>query len=43
MENKENMQKLQGMSYKKFSLRKLSAFIIMYGVRVLKVDEANHV
>ena len=43
MENKENMQKMQGMSYKKFSLMMLISFIIMYGVMFLNVDEANHV
>lgn len=43
MENKVNMQKMQGMSYKKFSLMMLISFIIMYGVMFLNVDEANHI
>ncbi|MFN0082809.1 MAG: DUF305 domain-containing protein [Ferruginibacter sp.] len=43
MENKVNMQKMQGMSYKKFSLMMLISFIIMYGVMFLNVDEVNHI
>lgn len=43
MENKENMQKMQSMSYKKFSLMMLISFIIMYGVMFLNVDKANHI
>ena len=43
MENKENMQRMQGMSYKKFSLMMLISFIIMYGVMFLNVDDVSHI
>lgn len=43
MENKENMQKMQGMSYKRFSLMMLISFMIMYGVMFLNVDKAIHI
>lgn len=43
MENKENTQKMQGMSYKKFSLMMLISFIIMYAVMFLNVDKASHI
>ena len=43
MENKKNMQKMQEMSYRKFSLMMLISFIIMYGVMFLNVDEVNHI
>ena len=43
MENKEKMQKMDGMSYKKFSLMMLISFIIMYGVMFLNVEKANHI
>lgn len=43
MENKENMQKMKGMSYKKFSLTMTISFIIMYSVMFLNVNEANHI
>ena len=43
MDNKENMQKMQSMSYKKFSLMLVISFITMYSVMFLNVDEANHI
>ena len=43
MENKENMQRMQGMSYKKFSFMMLISFIIMYGVMFLNIDDVSHI
>ena len=43
MENKENMQEMQKMSYRKFSGMMLFSFVIMYAVMFLNVDEANHI
>ena len=43
MENKENMQEMQKMSYRKFSGMMLFSFVIMYVVMFLNVDEANHI
>ncbi len=43
MENKGNMQKMQPMGYKKFSLMMVISFVIMYAVMFLNVDEANHI
>ena len=42
MENKVK-HKMQGMSYRKFSLMMLVSFVIMYAVMFLNVDEANHI
>ena len=43
MENKENMQKMQKMGYRTFSLMMLISFMLMYSVMFLNVDEANHI
>ncbi len=42
MENKENMQKMQGMSYKKFSLMMAVSFITMYLIMFLNIVDINH-
>ena len=43
MENRENMQMMHSMGYKKFSLMMVISFIIMYNVMFLNIDEANHI
>ncbi len=42
MENKENMQQMPGMSYKKFSLMMIISFFIMYMVMFLNMDKVSH-
>lgn len=42
MENKENMQKMQSMSYKKFSLMMAVSFITMYLIMFLNIVDINH-
>ncbi len=43
MENKENMEKMPSMSYRRFLLMMVISFVIMYSVMFLNVDEANHI
>lgn len=43
MKNKNNMQNMPMMSYRKFSIMMVISFIIMYGVMFLNVDSANHI
>lgn len=43
MENKKDMQTMQKMSYRKFSLMLVVSFVIMYGVMFLNVDSASHI
>lgn len=43
MENKENVQNMQKMSYREFLFMMVISFIIMYSVMFLNVDEANHI
>jgi uncharacterized protein (DUF305 family) len=42
MESQESMQKIHGMSYKKFSLMMLISFLIMYIVMFLNIDRLSH-
>lgn len=42
MENKQHMQKMQGMSYQKFTLMMVISFIIMYTVMFLNMDKLDH-
>ncbi len=42
MENIENMKKMQGMSYKKFSLMMAVSFIAMYLIMFLNIVDINH-
>ncbi len=42
MENKDKMNNMQGMSYKKFSLMMAVSFVIMYVVMFLNVIEIKH-
>jgi len=43
MDNKENMEEMQKMSYPKFSLMLLVSFVIMYAIMFLNVDEVSHI
>ncbi len=43
MENSDEMNNMQSMSYKKFTLMMVISFIIMFSVMFLNVDEANHI
>ncbi len=42
MENKQNMEKMQGMSYKKFSLMIVVSCITMYLIMFLNIVDINH-
>lgn len=42
MEKNQSMQKMQGMSYKKFTVMMIISFIIMYTVMFLNIDKLNH-
>src|SRR5690348_14793343 len=42
MDNKQNMQSMSSMSYKKFTVVMLISFFIMYFVMFLNMDKVDH-
>lgn len=42
MDNKQNMQNMQSMTYKKFTVMMIISFLIMYTVMFLNIDQFSH-